>query len=83
MNNNRRDRYRRGGYNDNYTTSRKDEDSVSFTGIFLNSTKNWWFWVFAGVQVLQLGLRTYTDWQRNKSMTSTSEEDVNRLFNNF
>ena len=81
---NRRDKYRRGGggYNDNYTL-RKEEDPVSFTSNYLNTTKNWWIWVFTGVQVIQLGLRAYTDWQRNKSMTSTSEEDVNRLFNNF
>lgn len=83
MNRNRQDRYRRGGgYNDNYTL-RREEDPVSFTSTFLNTTKNWWIWVFAGVQVIQLGLRAYTDWQRNKSMTSSSEEDVNRLFNNF
>jgi hypothetical protein len=60
---------------------REDREPVDFTGNYMNNTRTWWIWVFAGIQAIQLGLRAYSEYQKSKSFTD--ERDFDQITNQY
>jgi len=63
------------------TYRREDKEPVDFTGTYMNNTRTWWIWVFAGIQAIQLGLRAYSEYQKSKSFTD--ERDFDQITNQY
>ena len=63
------------------TYRREEREPVDFTGNYMNNTRTWWIWVFAGIQAIQLGLRAYSEYQKSKSFTD--ERDFDQLTNQY